>query len=118
MDTTKIKRNIVTKQGVALFKRTEKREPNEADMKDINNPDADIEGFVHACMDDFAKQEVKTALEEMANAWLKAENDANVRKFNSTASLVDHLNFEVFRHRYPQITFENGGNRITVTIKE
>lgn len=59
----------------------------------------------------------KQILEDMANAWLKTENESSLRKFKTAGALVDHLNFEVFRHMYPAISFEDGGDRITVNVK-
>lgn len=70
----------------------------------------------------------KQILEDMANAWLNNlkqqelvgdddEHELAVDPIMSIEELVDHLNFEVFRHMYPAISFEDGGDRITVTIK-
>lgn len=81
----------------------------------------------------FAAQEKinaeKEALQEMANAWLanlkyqelsgeETDESPVISPIMDISELVDHLNFEVFRHRYPQITFENGGDSIRVEIKE
>lgn len=126
---------ILKEEMINSFADIHERQPNADDLAELENLFTSEESFVFgSAMEKFASQEKlqaeKVVLEEMANGWLDSEkeNEKIIADSNddiiddspvfTVQGLVDHLNFEVFRHRYPQITFENGGDRITVSIRE
>ena len=119
MDTTKIKREVLILGAVALFTERVGRKPDEEEIKEITesmNLPADTEKQFFSCMDIFANREMKTALQEMVDAWVDSEKGGS-KKYNAS-NMADHLNFTVFRHRYPQISFIAIGDKVSVEVKE